>query len=279
VNYLRKSICLTGLVVVIFASGLASGVAAAGGDTQRVLDEANDYFQRANEAALTDPGEAGKLYEEAVLRFEYLAGEAELRNGYVFGNLANTYFLAGDLGRAIMNYRRAVEYLPGNAQLRESLAHARDQRVDVFETQERAAWVEWLFFWHYKLDDRTRVALFVTAYALIWVLALWRLFAGRRRQESFRQGVIACLIVCFLAGSSILIKSWGAGDGAAAVLLIDEVEARKGDGFIYEPAFKSALHAGTEVEIIEVRGAWVKGLFGNGEAAWLPREVIGRVEL
>jgi tetratricopeptide (TPR) repeat protein len=259
--------------VGVFAAGSSSA------DTRRVLDEANDYFQSANEAALTDPGKAGELYEEAVLRFEYLTGEGGLRNGYLYGNLGNTYFLGGDLGRAILNYRRAVDYLPGNEQLRDSLAHARDQRVDVFEATEQAAWIEWLFFWHFKFNGNIRLALFVAAYAAIWCLALWRLFSGPSRQEAFRQGVIVCLVVCVLTGASMLVHRGTSEDGKAAVVLSDEVEARKGDGFIYEPAFKSALHAGTEVEVTEYRGDWVKGRFGNGETAWLPREVIGLVSL
>jgi tetratricopeptide (TPR) repeat protein len=271
-----KYLSVTILGMMLSLAGV-SGAEDADVDARRVLDEANESFQRANEAALTDPGEASRLYEEAVLRFEYLTGEGGVRNGFAFGNLANIYFLGGDLGRAILNYRRAMEYLPGNAQLRDSLAHARDQRVDVFEATERPAWLEWLFFWHFKLDDRARLALFVIAYAAIWVLALWRLFAGSRGQETFRQGLVACLIVCFLMGISMLMLGWRGEESEAAVVITDEVEARKGDGFIYEPTFKSALHAGTEVEITEIRGDWAKGRFGNGEAAWLPREAIALV--
>ena len=242
-----------------------------------LFSQGKELFREANETAARDNAAAIELYQKAALRFERIAREGGVDNGKLYYNIGNAYFRMKDIGRAILNYRRAMEYLPGNGQLRESLAHARDQRVDVFEVTERPAWLEWLFFWHFKLDDGARLALFVIAYAAIWVLALWRLFVGSRGQETFRQGQVVCLIVCLVTGISMLMLGWRAEESEAAVVITDEVEARKGDGFIYEPAFKSALHTGTEVEITEIRGDWAKGRFGNGDAAWLPREAIALV--
>ncbi|MEM7147366.1 MAG: tetratricopeptide repeat protein [Verrucomicrobiota bacterium] len=262
---------------VLFSTECVLGEGDIVGDVARVLNEAEGFFQEANETALTDPGKAGEYYEKAAMRFDYVAREGMSGRGYALGNLGNTYFLGGDLGRAILSYRKALEILPNNAQLRASLSHAREQRVDVFEFSERPPWVEWLFFWHYKLNHGERVAVFLCAWMVIWALAFWRLFSGTKNAEAWRQGTGVCLVVCVLVGTSIWWHEGRGGDERGAVILQDEVEARKGDGFIYEPAFKSTLHSGTELDIVEERGDWVRGQFGNGEKAWVPREVIGLV--
>ncbi|MEM9280326.1 MAG: hypothetical protein AAGA96_00735 [Verrucomicrobiota bacterium] len=274
----RLFVVIPAVILFFGLTSVAFGQEYAQSDIDRVLEEADDLFRRANETALTDPGKAGKLYEQAAMRFDYLTTVETLNAGYVLANLGNTYFLGGDLGRAILSYRHALELLPGNEQIHASLSHAREQRVDVFESDERARWLEWVVFWHYKFSQPARLIIFALGWLGLWGLVVWRLFRGEDRKKIFRRGIIYCLAICLLTGLSFWVHARDRiGLLGTAVILQDGVEARKGDGYIYEPSFQSTLHAGTELKVLEIRGDWVKGEFGNGEFAWVPRETIGVV--
>ncbi len=231
-----------------------------------VLDDATRFFEEANEAALSDSARAKELYRAAALKFEYLL-ERGYTNGKMYANLANTYFLYGDMGRAILNYRRAIRYEPGDRSLRESLEYVRGQRVDVFSPDEAGMLKRAVLFWHYHFNDRARLLVFGAAYLLLWVLAGWRLFSPGRRFAGTRR---ACVVVCLLVGISILPHAVTGADRNAGVVVAPEVVARKGDGYVYEPALTNALHSGAEFQLRARRGEWVQGVFDSGDDAWLP---------
>jgi SH3-like domain-containing protein len=56
------------------------------------------------------------------------------------------------------------------------------------------------------------------------------------------------------------------------VILAGEVTARKGDAAIYEPAFSAPLHAGSEVTVLEQRGAWWRFRVEDGNEGWIPSD-------
>ena len=285
------------LALALSASAAAEGDAAprrpslAEAAAGEVLADADKFFAEANELALSDPTRARELYGAAALKFEYLL-EQGYTNGRFYGNLANTYFLAGDIGRSVLNYRRALRFLPGDKELTESLAYVRTQRVDLFILDDVSRIKRGIFFWHYHLGDRARLFLFGGAYALLWVFAGWRLFASSAGSAlSLRSASVSpeplrghgsvpgqgfggsrriCAAVCLAVGISIIVHAVSGSDRRAGVIVVAEVVARKGDGYIYEPALTNALHGGVEFLLVENRGEWIHALFDNGERAWVP---------
>ena len=63
----------------------------------------------------------------------------------------------------------------------------------------------------------------------------------------------------------------------AAVITVPEVIARRGDGLSYEPSFNEALHAGTELTIIERRPEWFHVMLKNGKDTWLPISCVEEI--
>ncbi len=273
---------LLGVLAAIFvAAGSVTAANEAPGEApslseamdREVLGDANRFFAEANEAALSDPGRAKELYEAAALKFEFLL-ERGYTNERLYANLANTYFLSGDPGRAILNYRRAIRFGPGDHELRESLEHVRAQRVDFFAPDEAGRLKRAVFFWHYHLNDRMRTGIFAAAYLLLWTLAGWRLFLpGRRFGGARRISAMVCLVV----GISIIVHAAEGSDRHAGVVVAPEVIARKGDGYIYEPALTNALHSGAEFKLRDRRGEWVQAVFDSGDDAWLPLSSVAFV--
>jgi len=69
----------------------------------QTLEKAQAMFRAATNAT---------MYAEAARHYNYLVEEEGLRNGQLFYTLGNTWFMAGDVGRAILNYRRAEKLSP-----------------------------------------------------------------------------------------------------------------------------------------------------------------------
>ena len=103
-------------------------------EASTVLEAASKFFSQANEAALTDPLEARRLYRKAARRFHELSTSYRITNPYLLANLGNAALLAGDLGQAIFAYRRATQLPGAPPALRQSLAHARGQVSTRFDT-------------------------------------------------------------------------------------------------------------------------------------------------
>jgi tetratricopeptide (TPR) repeat protein len=131
----------------IFALGTRPSMAAAL-DRDQILSEATRLFQEASQ--LDDQGQSAELYHKALLRFEKLVQDGVV-NGKLFYNLGNTYFQLHDLGRAVLNYRRAQLYLPSDDNLHQNLLSARGQQSDRIEPQQEVMLAKTFFFWHYDL--------------------------------------------------------------------------------------------------------------------------------
>ena len=112
-----------------------------------------------------------------------------------------------------------------------------------------------------------RLAAFAIAWIITWRL-IWFWIAERRRRPR-------SLLVAIVA-SGLLLTSLTAGISAAdsGVVVVAEVMPRKGNGFVYEGAFTTALHAGAEFAVLEIRGEWTHAEFANGDRAWLPAPAI-----
>ncbi|MEA3547450.1 MAG: tetratricopeptide repeat protein, partial [Thermodesulfobacteriota bacterium] len=129
----------------------------AGADPQtgreELLTQGASFFRQANES--DDPEEARRLYHKSLLRYEKLSREIE--NGKLYYNIGNVYFRLDDLGRAIVNYRRAEQLITNDPNLRQNLDYALSKRQDKIESKQEEELLRTLFFWHYDLPSSLRM--------------------------------------------------------------------------------------------------------------------------
>ncbi len=259
--------CLCTLAVLLLTA--IAVPAAEPSDLTAVLDEANSLFRQANETSLHDPAAAHGLYQRAALRYERLVRDAGVRNGRLFYNAGNAWFLSDDVGRAILDYRRAQLYIPSDANLAQNLAYARSTRLDRFEEKQETRVLRTLLFWHYDLPPVVRSVLFALFSGCFWIAAAIRL---RRRAWA---PVVVLLVTGALAALFLgsLIADTVAGPGEhGGVILAQQVTARKGDGQSYEPSFTDPLHAGTEFQLVESRPDWYQIELPDGRRCWIPSD-------
>jgi len=242
-------------IAVWIALAAGGGVAVALDISQQhvLLNEANTLFDQANTLSATDPDAAKTLYEKAILRWERIVDEGGDRNGKLYYNLGNAYFLAGDLGRAILNYRRAERYIPNDPNLHQNLSYVGNQRTDHIDEPQRKRVLKTLFFWHYDLTTKTRAMLFAAFSLLFWASAAARLFI---RRTSLTMLLVFSAILGASLFSSLTVEAVVHAHDLSGVILASEVIGRKGNSETYQPSFQEPLHAGTEFSLLEDRGEW-----------------------
>lgn len=80
-------------------------------------------------------------YASAIQIYEALLNRGEEAD--IYYNLGNSYYKAGDIAKAILNYERALLLQPGNGDIRANLEIARSKTVDKVEPVPEIFFVSW----------------------------------------------------------------------------------------------------------------------------------------
>ena len=256
---MTRHLPLFAVLVVALAMWPATLRAASPGDVDAV-------------AATNALYESGR-YVEAALVYEQLIDRG-YESGALYYNLGNAYFKQGDLGRAILNYRRAEKLYPRDADIRANLKIARDQRADVFEEAGGAFAIESTSNPTNRLT-LDELALFTLAvWAVLALLVLVLLFAKRR---SVRKSAVYASVVVGLAlllSATVTGERWySEGHDYEIVVVAEMVDVVSGPGTNYAQEF--TLHGGSEARLLEQRGSWTRlSLPGGDLQGWVPSSAV-----
>jgi tetratricopeptide (TPR) repeat protein len=270
-----KLICalIVSFFVVLPGFGRGTGEGMTPAELSDLYSQAKRLFNEANEVRRVD-GEAIDLYKRSLLYFERIVDEGMISNGRLFYNIGNIYFRLGDIGRAILNYRRAARFIPNDINLVQNLDYARSRRIDRIEASERTMIARILFFWHFDLSTGLRAVLCVISFVVVWVFAGLRLVS---KHSGLVWAAVAFSILAMLFFGSLAWDSIDARKNLPGVVLVEEVIGRKGNSDTYQPSFQEPLHAGTEFVLREMREDWVLVELADGRRTWLPRSAVGLV--
>jgi tetratricopeptide (TPR) repeat protein len=266
------------LIIMLVAAGFSAvSLRAESLDEVQVADlyaEAKSYFRLANEMAAESHEQAEDFYEKAAMRYERIIQGGGVQNGKLYYNLGNIYFRLMDLGRAILNYRRAEQYIPNDPNLKQNLDYARERRLDDIEEKQETKVLKTLFFWHYDVSTKGRVMIFSVCFVLMWTAAAIRIFT----QASYlRWCITVSLILSLLLAGSLLAEELSLRNTRPGVVISREVVARKGNSETYEPSFKDPLHSGTEFNLIEDRGSWYQIELTDARTCWVQSKDVALV--
>lgn len=215
-------------------------------------------------------------YAEAAQHYEYLVHEEGIRNGPLFYTLGNSWFMAGDAGRAILNYRRAERYIPNNPDLKHNLKTALELRADLIPTKEPHPLADKLLGWHLKTSTQFRWWLFAGVWTTLWGSWFWM---QRSTRKEARITVALTGILSMLLLGSLTTEYLMKNKAMPGVVTAKEVVARKGDGTMYAPAFLDPLHSGTEFQCLETRENWWHIRLADGQTCWIPSDAGETVAL
>ena len=210
-------------------------------------------------------------FSQAIEDYEAIT-EAGIQNSNVYYNLGNAYFKRGDLGRAILNYRRAHRFDPRDADITANLRLARSQTVDRLE----ASGVEQFNFGRIVGQWLTlrEMAVLLLMFWLLICLCVSLMIATRRyhRVWSLLIAGWTILLVAGLAtiGSSFYLEQ----QFPEAVVIVPEIDVTAGPGTAANFSVNFSLHMGAEVQIIDRRLGWRQIALPGSLNGWVPTDAI-----
>ncbi len=204
-------------------------------------------------------------YPQAIEAYEELVA-AGILSGHLFYNLGNAYIKTGTIGKAILNYERALQHLPRDADIKSNLEYARSL-VEGETITERHNWFlsRVFFLVHYLNLDELTAAVSLLYICLMAILTLGILFRGLRRSANYGIAVLGMLllfsVVCFA------LRLHNTQFEQRAVITSEPAEAR------FEPADAATSHftlrEGMVIEVLETRLEWSKIERRDGKVGWL----------
>ncbi len=259
VSRLRLTLWILMLVVLLLPAEALSA------DAEILFRHANNYFDEA----LKKSGEDKTLlFRKAISLFEKIINEKKIHNGYLYYNIGNCYFEMDDIGRAILNYRRAEKFIPNDPRLKNNIAATILRRQDKIEKSQVESIWRAFFFWHYMMGLKPKVIIFSTAFALTWIFLIIRIFYSTYIMK-WLVGLTLLLSVIF--ATSVVLHYLRDKYDLSGVIIAEETNARKGPGESYEPSFKQPLHAGTEFRMLSIDAGWYQIRLENGDQCWIPK--------
>ena len=186
-------------------------------------------------------------------------------NENLYFNLGSAYLQHGDIGKALLNYRRAQQYIPRDTELNEHIARLRIRRTNIQESD-----IDFLN----AIADGT-VALFTikelstVAFALwvVWFLLVAARILAKRGHDVLRitmMGVGLLLIVSLLILGARLYTEQNRPE---AVITVSSTIVMSGPGEDYVTHFE--LFNAAEVRILDQKSGWLRFSINDGRQGWL----------
>lgn len=232
---------------------------------------------RAAFAGEADPAglfrQANQLYEkakypEAAALYQKLSDEGFVSPA-LFYNLGCASFKEGNIGKAILNFERALRLSPRDRDVRDNLLLARSRLKD--EAPQGGGLIERLFTF-LNLNELT---LLTSGLYFLFMIVLLLFLA--RRSEGWLWSSAALGVFLLITGVWLGARIYSERAVRPGVVTAGSVEVRNGPGTDYSTAF--VLHEGTKVQILSRQKDWLEiGAFGKMKG-WLPentQESVGQ---
>ena len=246
------------LIVIVFLSFSFFSTAQSDSDTR--FAQANQSYQN-------------KKFTEAITMYETLLRDGELSKELYY-NLGNSYYETGAIGKAILNYERALQ-LGNDVDVAFNLEIAQNEQADQL-TSVGATPQQW---WENLVS-----ILSVNSWTILLLLLFWIAIAGftvwlLHQQRSMRKrGFLAGVTGIVVAGllSNLVYGAYQLEQNPnRAILIKKEIALRAAP----DPQSKTinTVHEGLELILLEELNDWYQVRLINGDKGWLPEESFERI--
>ena len=259
-------------IVRVLLSGLLMASVALAKDAEShraLLREGLSAFDDAI-ASNRDDESAHENYARSAAAFEALVADG-VRNPAIYYNLGNAYYRLGDVGRSVLNYRRAERLDPGDAGITSNLRLARQRVTPLIKPTEEAQIWRQLFFWHFSTSRSARLWAGIMLSSLGWALLLLAVWMRRRAW-----GIVAGIVVLHGLGAGLSV-AWdlrSESQTPPAVIVHGEPILRLGRGEGQDAALSDPLGPGIELAVLSERAGWLEVALVDGQMGWLPADGV-----
>lgn len=242
---------------MVFSIGVLSSFAAIGSleEKVRLFAEGNRLYEQ-------------NKYEQAVQTFEKLISGG-VHNPAVHYNLGNAYYKSGQLGKAIVQFEKAVRLDPGDQDIAENLAFIRARCVDKIEESTPVFWLSGLLRVHRFFSYRQKLWLLL----LFWMAAnsffAWRFMRSGdniRRITNWGLSITLLLLFCFTLSAVIQNRQENKQE---AIVIVESSKLYSGPA--ETNSVLTIIHEGFKVEIRQQTEGWSQIVLPNGWNGWVSR--------
>lgn len=211
-------------------------------------------------------------YASAIQIYESLLQQGEAAE--VYYNLGNSYYKAGEIAKAILNYERALLLQPGSADIRANLEIARSKTVDKVTPIPEIFFVSWIksLINCLGVDAWAKVGI---GFFLLLLVSLYLFFFSKQvvgKKIGFIAGVVSLLLVILCNTFASQQKSTLEAR-SKAIVLSPSVTVRSTPSESGTSLF--ILHEGHKVEIKDgTMNEWKEIRLEDGKVGWLPSSSI-----
>jgi tetratricopeptide (TPR) repeat protein len=226
------------------------------------VESAQVIFEKGNKSY-----EEGN-FAEAVQHYDEILNLG-VRNFKVFYNLGNSYFRQNHLGKAIVNYRRALLLEPRDEDAQANLSFAKLFTLDKIEEQKISPFSN-LLQWFLSLLSADEFALLASfSYTLAMAFGILMIFKKSRRYLRF---AFLVFMICLAFFGSSLFAKIHFDSLKYGVVVVPEAQVRSGPGDDYILQFTG--HEGLEFRVEEKSEEWYRISLPNGIRGWIPVEAV-----
>ena len=260
---------LTIFLVALLAAPALAQPGATPDELAARFARANETFEAAVAQLGRDETAAAEGLRRAASLYASIVDQQGVESSDLLTNAANARLLAGDLGRAIALYHRALRLDPSDPRARSNLDVARERAAAGAAIEPARSTLDSLTAWRHALGVDARLAIALTAWAAVWLApALWRLGVRRWPARAF---AAAWAVVFAIAFVTLVADDAAQNAPPVGVVTASETTGRTGpDAVAYDPAFTRPLPEGVEFRVLQSRSGWVQARLADGRTCWLP---------
>jgi len=263
------------ILLILMALVTTPAVALAGEAPDAIagmFDEANGLVERADATLATDPKLARSLYAQGAALYRSCIEQGGIDNADLHADLGNAEYRAGNIGLAIVSYRRAERLDPTNPVARAGLNAARSQVGVVVNPDGPRFAIDALFVWRKWVPRSVVFGVGVLAWLGLWGAIGLRTLGLARAPMGL---IIACAALALLTLGGQYAEQRTLYNGYNVVVTAPEVVGHNGPNPVaYQPTFAEPLVAGVECAAFEERDGWRHVRLNDGRTTWLPDDAI-----
>jgi tetratricopeptide (TPR) repeat protein len=212
-------------------------------------------------------------YAEAARHYEQILAAGRESTALYF-NLGNAHFRSGEIGRAILNYERALRRAPRDPDVRVNLSYAEEIAETV--PAEPSLWQRAAFPLAFRATAGELAAAWTILWCALWGLLCVRLHATRIRTGLGRAAAVTALLAVLVATSLAFRVAAIERSDSAVVTVSGETAVR------FEPSETGTEHfrvrEGALLEVTDERDGWAQVRSRDGLRGWMPSEALSRIE-
>ncbi|MBU3728875.1 MAG: hypothetical protein FGM37_06455 [Phycisphaerales bacterium] len=266
--------------VLALVLSVATAVHAHAADRPEALDagqrlelayEAQRLFDDAAALETRDQAAARAGFAEAAATYRRIA-DSGVRNGELMLNLGNSLMKSGEPSRAVAAYLDAERLLPGDARVKDALAHARAATSTRLGPITGAGPLDRIASAWSAVPLQVRAWFAVAAWLALWAVVAAGILTGWRRGVPWRSAIATIAVLAGLPAATVGVDALRTSLDRPGVVIADAVVLRKGNGEGFAPAVAEGLPSGAEFLMLEERPGWLRIRLPDGQSGWIRQD-------